>query len=133
MTRLTRDDAPYVALTLFFGMVIFGAGRYSVPTPVVQVPQVVVLHDAPAPTSSVIVVSSAADPLPTVWPVTALPEAPSAAPVDPRYNAPAPVLAPKPAVTAPVEPVRVPVKPDDIVLEEVPENPYQANARPTSP
>jgi len=117
---MTREDVPHVILTVFFGMIIFAAGRYSAPTPVTPDPQVVVLHDAPA--SSVVIINTAAPaaPLPEVWPVTALPEAPAsvapAPPVAPRFNAPAP----KPVVPAPKPLEPAPVKPDNIVLEETP-------------
>ncbi len=115
---MTREDVPHVILTVFFGMLIFAAGRYSAPTPTAPEPQVVVLHDAPATTSSVVIINTAAPPLLEVLPVQALPEASASVapppPSAPRFNAPAP----KPVVSAPV-------KPENIVLEEVPENPYR--------
>lgn len=113
---MNREDAPYVTLTLVFGLAIFVAGRMSAPTPE---PQVVVVHDrSPQAAPSVVVITSAAAP---ESPMALLPERPAS------------------SATAPVRPVsKAPVAskaatPESIRLEETPElppNPYKSSNAP---
>lgn len=109
---MNREDFPFVALTLVFGLAIFVAGRMSAPTPE---PQVVVVHDpAPPAAPSVVVITSAAPPEP---PLALLPETPA-----PSASAPAKPVS-RPPVAAPK------AVPETIQLEETPElpvNPYKS-------
>jgi hypothetical protein len=120
---VTRQDVPFVLLTLVFLAAIFGAGRYSVTTPAAPTP-------APVASETRIVVVREAAPV-VVAPKE--PEAPLALlpEVEPTPKAvQTPVkMAPKPVVVeAPkAAPVIYPV-----VLEETPENPYRKNLKSAS-
>lgn len=124
---MTRADLPYVVLIVFFGVVVFFAGRYSVPTPAAPEPRVLVVHDAtPAPPPSVVVIASPPEPpmalLPEVAPiVAAAPQAPKVGIVE------QPKLGPVPTKTS------APTPAASIFLEEtldVPPNPYKTSNTP---
>lgn len=128
-------DLPYVLATALVGFAFFGVGRWSAPShrEVVYVPSAPVVQATPEP-----MVPPPPSPPPEVTPVPV--EAPAAtpaahyendasAPVEigdnlmPVLKRPPPVMASS-HVQPPVVTVKQPPKPDQIVLEEIPENPY---------
>lgn len=109
---MTRGDVPYAVLVGFFGVVIFMAGRYSVPVvaPVPAIgPQIIYL---PAPQ-----VASSIPESPPSPPVEALTPTVRTAVQSPPAR---PVQAPLPTS------VKTPPPPEVMVLEEIPDNPYRA-------
>jgi hypothetical protein len=136
-------DLPYVIVTALVGLACFGVGRWSTPShrEVVYVPTApVVVQTAPE------VMIPPPPPVPVVTPVPEMPVIPvGTAHYEPDSGVPVeigdnlmPILkktVPMPMVTASVHPIvtlpvvpavapKQPVKPEPIVLEEIPDNPY---------
>jgi hypothetical protein len=143
---MNRLDLPYVLVTACVGVALFGAGRWSAPTP-----QAKVVYVAPP------LVTAVSEPIPpppaapVVAPVTTVDQLPvytvsggaAPAPVGtigddllPIKKAAPPVVsvshpvASAPVVT-PVAAPKAPPPPMTIVLEEVPDNPYKPRPKHT--